>query len=102
MATLTEPLEATRQSPTTHTETALFRAHALAALAMVGYVALLGLTIAAKFNLPDLLGDASWLTWGRLRYSHTQGVFFGWLGNAFLAFCYYARAAEREGAWLST
>ncbi len=97
MATLTQPLGATRLSPATHTETALIRAHGLAALAMVGYVALLGLTIAAKFNLPDLLGDASWLTWGRLRYSHTQGVFFGWLGNAFLAFCYYAvpRLAER-------
>jgi cytochrome c oxidase cbb3-type subunit I/II len=97
MATLTEPLEATHSSPITHTETALIRAHALAALAMVGYTALVGLTIATKFNLPDLLGGSSWLTWGRLRYSHTQGVFFGWLGNAFLAFCYYAvpRLAER-------
>jgi len=97
MATLTEPLEATRSSPIAHTETALIRAHSFAALAMVGYVALLGLTIATKFNLPDLLGGSGWLTWGRLRYSHTQGVFFGWLGNAFLAFCYYAvpRLAER-------
>jgi hypothetical protein len=28
-------------------------------------------------------------TWGRLRYNHTQGIFFGWLGNALIAFCYF-------------
>jgi cbb3-type cytochrome oxidase subunit 1/cbb3-type cytochrome oxidase cytochrome c subunit/cytochrome c553 len=91
MATLAEP------PPPAFTETGLVRAHGLAALAMVGYTALLGLAVAAKFHLPDLMGDASWLTWGRMRYGHTQGVFFGWLGNAFLAFCYYAvpRLAER-------
>ena len=31
-----------------------------------------------------------WLSWGRIRYAHTQGLFFGWLGNAFLAFLYFA------------
>jgi len=72
------------------TESGLIRAHGLAALAMVVYTALLGLTIALKFHSPDLLGDASWLTWGRLRYGHTQGIFFGWLGNAFLTFFYHA------------
>jgi cbb3-type cytochrome oxidase subunit 1/mono/diheme cytochrome c family protein len=83
--------------PVVWTEIGLFRAHAYAALVMVGYVALLGLVIATKFTLPDWLGDTSWLTWGRLRYAHTQGIFFGWLGNAFLAFLYYAvpRLAER-------
>ena len=37
------------------------------------------------------------MTWGRLRYNHTEGIFFGWLGNAFLAFFYYAvpRLANR-------
>lgn len=78
-------------------EVSLVRAHGLAAVAQVGYVALLGWIMAAKFHWPDWLGDIPWLTWGRLRYAHTQGVFFGWLGNAFLAFCYYAvpRLAER-------
>jgi len=33
---------------------------------------------------------------GRLRYNHTQGIFFGWLGNAFLAFFYYRRAAPSQ------
>jgi cbb3-type cytochrome c oxidase subunit I len=72
------------------TESGLIRAHGLAALAMVLYSALLGLTIGLKFHWPDFLGDTSWLTWGRLRYGHTQGIFFGWLGNAFLAFFYFA------------
>jgi cbb3-type cytochrome c oxidase subunit I len=78
-------------------ENTLIRAHGLAALAMLGYVGLLGLTVALKFHWPDLLTEESWLTWGRLRYAHTQGVFFGWLGNAFLAFLYYSvpRLADR-------
>jgi cbb3-type cytochrome c oxidase subunit I len=61
-----------------------------------------------KFVLPDFLGGASWATWGRLRYNHTQGILFGFLGNAFLAFLYHAvpRLAERPvlsrrlGWWL--
>ncbi len=57
---------------------------------MVVYSALLGLAIGLKLHWPDFLGDTAWLTWGRLRYGHTQGIFFGWLGNAFLAFFYHA------------
>ncbi len=72
------------------TASGLIRAHGLAALAMVIYSALLGLTVSLKFHWPDFLGDTSWLTWGRLRYNHTQGIFFGWLGNAFLSFLYHA------------
>src|SRR3954447_6050393 len=79
------------------TETALVKAHGLAALAMVVYTVLLGIVMAIKFHHPDFLTTESWLTWGRLRYAHTQGILFGWLGNAFLAFMYYAvpRLAER-------
>jgi cytochrome c oxidase cbb3-type subunit I/II len=78
-------------------EPGLIRAHAVAALAMVGYSALAGLIVAIKFHAPDWLGDVAWLTWGRLRYAHTQGIFFGWLGNAFWMVLYYAvpRLAER-------
>lgn len=68
----------------------LVRWHGFAALACVMYVALLGIVMAVKLHHPEWLGDAAWLTWGRIRYAHTQGVFFGWLGNAFLAFLYYA------------
>jgi cbb3-type cytochrome oxidase subunit 1 len=38
---------------------------------------------------PDLGRDVAWLSWGRLRYAHTQGILLGWLGNAFLAFLYH-------------
>jgi cbb3-type cytochrome oxidase subunit 1 len=31
-----------------------------------------------------------WLSWGRLRYDHTQGIMLAWLGNAFFAFLYHA------------
>ena len=43
-----------------------------------------------KLHAPDWLGGVPWLSWGRIRYAHTQGLFFGWLGNAFLAFLYFA------------
>jgi len=39
--------------------------------------------------VPDLVGNTPWLTWGRLRYDHTQGIMLGWLGNAFFAFLYH-------------
>ena len=75
---------------TTNAVNALVRWHGFAALACVVYVAALGIVMAIKLHEPEWLGGQSWLTWGRLRYAHTQGVFFGWLGNAFLAFLYYA------------
>ena len=68
----------------------LIRWHGYAALACVLYVALLGLVMSIKLHAPDWLGGMPWLSWGRLRYAHTQGLFFGWLGNAFLAFLYFA------------
>jgi cbb3-type cytochrome oxidase subunit 1 len=42
-----------------------------------------------QFVAPDLFGSLL-LSRGRLRYVHTQGVMPGWLGNAFLAFLFYA------------
>jgi cbb3-type cytochrome c oxidase subunit I/cbb3-type cytochrome c oxidase subunit II len=89
-------------------ETRLIRAHGVAALAMVVVSALFGVLVATKFVLPDFLGGTAWTTWGRLRYNHTQGILFGFLGNAFLAFLYHAvpRLAERPvlsrglGWWL--
>ncbi|TWU22153.1 hypothetical protein Pla52o_32060 [Novipirellula galeiformis] len=72
------------------TEFSLIRAHGIISLAMVLVSALAGIAVAMKFNWPGFLGDSAALTWGRLRYVHTQGIFFGWLGNAFIAFMYYA------------
>ena len=75
----------------------LIRAHVLASLVTLVISILFGITVATKFTFPEFLGGHAWLTWGRLRYNHTEGIFFGWLGNAFLAFFYYAvpRLADR-------
>jgi cytochrome c oxidase cbb3-type subunit I/II len=67
----------------------LIRWHGHAALVTVLISALFGILVATKFNFPTFLGAHAWETWGRLRYNHTQGIFFGWLGNAFIAFCYF-------------
>ena len=76
----------------------LIRAHVFASLLTLLISATFGILVASKFNFPEFLGGHAWLTWGRLRYNHTQGIFFGWLGNAFLAFFYYAvpRLADRS------
>src|SRR5260370_41493069 len=70
-------------------EYGLIRAHVFASLVTLVISVLFGILVAAKFSFPEFLGGHGWLTWGRLRYNHTQGIFFGWLGNAFLAFFYY-------------
>eukprot|EP01132_Coremiostelium_polycephalum_P015807 gene15807-19056_t len=75
----------------------LLKAHALAAVISLFLSAVAGLLVALKLTMPELLGDHASMTWGRLRYDHTQGIFFGWLGNAFLACCYHMvpRLADR-------
>ena len=75
----------------------LIRAHVFASLVTLVVSVLFGILVATKFTFPEFLGGHGWLTWGRLRYNHTQGIFFGWLGNAFLAFFYYVvpRLANR-------
>jgi cytochrome c oxidase cbb3-type subunit I/II len=78
-------------------EYGLIRAHIFASLATLVISVLFGILVATKFTFPEFLGGHGWLSWGRLRYNHTQGIFFGWLGNAFLSFFYYAvpRLANR-------
>src|SRR6266851_5092322 len=78
-------------------EYSLIRAHVFASLVTLVISVLFGILVATKFTFPEFLGGHEWLTWGRLRYNHTQGIFFGWLGNAFLAFLYYVvpRLANR-------
>jgi cbb3-type cytochrome oxidase subunit 1 len=63
--------------PLPRTEHALVRAHAMAAMAMLVVSVLFGITVSLKFHVPELLGGEAWSTWGRLRYNHTQGIFFG-------------------------
>ena len=68
----------------------LISAHGYASLAGVLVSVLFGLAVALKFHVPEFLSQDSWLTWGRLRFDHTQGILYAWLGNLFLAFLYYA------------
>ena len=75
----------------------LIKAHSYAAVITLFLSAIAGLLVALKLTLPELLGNHAALSWGRLRFDHTQGIFFGWLGNAFFAFCYHMvpRLADR-------
>jgi cbb3-type cytochrome oxidase subunit 1/cbb3-type cytochrome oxidase cytochrome c subunit len=68
----------------------LIRAHTYAAFVGLLLSALFGLLVSIKFNVPAFLDGHGWDTWGRLRYDHTQGILYAWLGNAFIAFLYYA------------
>src|SRR3569832_2336422 len=86
----------------------LFRAWLRAALVGLTVVPLIGLMVSIKFHNPDVLGDVSWLTYGRLRPVHVNGVIFGAFSTPFLALVYYIvphlcgrrMAAERLG-WVA-
>ena len=71
-------------------ESGLVYWHGLAAVLTLFAAVGFGIFASLELWLPDLSGGVSWLSWGRLRYDHTQGILFGWLGNAFLAFLYHA------------
>lgn len=89
-------------------EARLLRAHGLAALVTLLLSVLFGLIASIQLWWPELGAGVPALSWGRIRYAHTQGIMLGWLGNAFLAFLYFAvpRMAQRSvtsgalGAWL--
>ena len=78
-----------RVAPSPETQK-LIRAHTFAAFVGLVLSALFGLLVSIKFHAPAFLGGHGWDTWGRLRYDHTQGILYAWLGNAFIAFLYYA------------
>ena len=67
----------------------LVYAHGLAAILTLLISVGFGVLASIKLLVPDLAGNTPWLTWGRLRYDHTQGILLGWLGNAFFAFLYH-------------
>src|ERR687891_2818644 len=48
-----------------------------------------GVTISAMFNFPDYLGTSEYLTFGRLRPVHVNGVIFGSFSALFIGLCYY-------------
>src|SRR5579863_4335500 len=71
-------------------ETRLVYAHGLAAIVTLLISVAFGILASIKLIAPDLAGNSAWLTWGRLRYDHTQGIMLGWLANAFFAFLCHA------------
>jgi cytochrome c oxidase cbb3-type subunit 1 len=48
-----------------------------------------GVVISAMFNFPDYLGTSEYLTFGRLRPVHVNGVIFGAFSTLFIGLCYY-------------
>ena len=75
---------------TPRVESRLVYLHGLAAVLTLFVSLLFGLLAAIELVVPSLGAHSPLLSWGRLRYDHTQGILFGWLGNAFLAFLYHA------------
>jgi cytochrome c oxidase cbb3-type subunit I len=49
----------------------------------------IGVIISTKFNYPEFLGDTSWLTFGRLRPIHVNGVIWGAFSTLFIGLCHY-------------
>ena len=67
---------------------------------------LVGLLVSIKFHYPDFLGETSWLTFGRLRPVHVNGVIFGAFSTPVLGLLYYLvprlcgrRMAKEHWGW---
>ena len=48
-----------------------------------------GVIVSTKFNYPEFLGDLPWLTFGRLRPIHVNGVIWGAFSTLFIGLCHY-------------
>ncbi|MEZ5290956.1 MAG: cbb3-type cytochrome c oxidase subunit I [Vicinamibacterales bacterium] len=101
-------MDSEARTPSPSVDTGLVYAHGLASLVTLLVAATFGIVVAIELLWPDLGADTAWLSWGRLRYAHTQGIMLGWLGNAFFAFLYHAVpiltgrpvTSRRLGLWL--
>jgi cytochrome c oxidase cbb3-type subunit 1 len=68
-----------------------------------------GVMASALFSFPDYLGTSEYLTFGRLRPMHVNGVIFGAFSTLFFGLCYYLVPrlagvrvhAERLGWWMA-
>ena len=65
-----------------------------------------GLFVSIKFHNPEFLGGISWLTFGRMRPVHVNGVIFGSFSTGFFALLYYfvprlcgVRMYKEEWGW---
>jgi len=48
-----------------------------------------GLIMAIKFFIPTFLADSAWLTFGRIRPAHVNGLLFGFLSSGLIGTMYY-------------
>src|SRR4030095_8092345 len=48
-----------------------------------------GPLVSTKFPYPEFLGDTAWLTFGRLRPIHVNGVIWGAFSTIFIGLCFY-------------
>jgi len=48
-----------------------------------------GALVSTKFTFPEFLGDTPWLTFGRLRPIHVNGVIWGAFSTLFIGLCFY-------------
>jgi cytochrome c oxidase cbb3-type subunit 1 len=48
-----------------------------------------GVIVSTKFNYPEFLGNLPWLTFGRLRPIHVNGVIWGAFSTLFIGLCHY-------------
>lgn len=51
----------------------------LSSVVFFAITALVGVLVSLKFLWPEFMGSAPWLTFGRMRPLHVNGVLFGWL-----------------------
>src|SRR6185295_1640534 len=49
----------------------------------------IGALVSLKFTDPDFLGDTAWLTFGRLRPVHVNGVIWGAFSTIFIGLCHW-------------
>ena len=50
---------------------------------------LVGVVLSLKFIWPEFMGTAPWLTFGRMRPLHVNGILFGWLLAADIGLIFY-------------
>ncbi len=68
----------------------IIRAWTWSALVWLMIFPLIGALVSVKFHHPEFLGEWAWLTFGRLRPVHVNGVIFGAFSTSFIALMYYA------------
>src|SRR6267142_2456940 len=64
----------------------LVRAWLASGLGWLLFFPTIGVLISTKFNYPEFLGDTAWLTFGRMRPIHVNGVIWGAFSTLFCGY----------------